>query len=238
MAKATLRVRWRARRILRGFWGHLRGTVVAGLILVTPLVVTYLVLRLIFNFLKGLVNPLTGLPFFAFLPENAVIPVALTLTAIILYLAGVVTKYALSGRFVSMAHRLVEAIPGVGAIYRLARQATEVLTGPNQGRKYRRVVIVDFPRKGLKTIGLVTGQSTGQEGEPLLMLYIPTAPNPTSGFTALVPESEVTPTDMSVEDAMKLVISGGVVFPDSLGKEAFKEHVASEEGTVDGDPRP
>ena len=226
------------RRVLGRVWRHLRGTVVAGLVLVTPLVVTYLVLRLVFNFLKDLVEPLNQLPLFDFVPARAETWVALGLTAIILYVAGVLAEHVLAGRVAAMGHRLAESVPGVGAIYRITRQATEVFAGPNEQRKYRQVVIVDFPRKGLKTIGLVTGRSKGGEGEPLLMLYVPTAPNPTSGFTALVPESEVIATDMSVEDAMKLVMSGGVVFPDGLGKEAFKEHASSEEGTTGGDPPP
>ena len=218
-------------------WRHLRGSVVAGLILVTPLVVTYLVLRLVFNFLKDLVEPLTRLPLFAPVhDEMALTWVALGLTAIILYLAGLLAEHVLAGRVAAMGHRLAEAIPGVGVIYRITRQATEVFAGSNDQRRYKQVVIVDFPRKGLKTIGLVTGRSKGGEGEPLLMLYVPTAPNPTSGFTALVPESEVIATDMSVEDAMKLVMSGGVVFPDGLGKEAFKEHPSPEEETTGDDP--
>jgi len=227
-----------ARRVLGRMWRHLRGSVVAGLILVTPLVVTYLILLFIYNFLVGLLNPLIERNVFTFVPKQAVTWVALGLMAVILYLAGLLTKYALAGRLVSMAHRLAESVPGVGAVYRMARQATEVLAGTNEQHKYKQVVIVDFPRKGLKTIGLVTGRSKGGEGEPLLMLYVPTAPNPTSGFTALVPESEVIATDMSVEDAMKLVMSGGVVFPDGLGKEAYKEHLSSEEGTTGGGPPP
>ena len=225
------------RRALGRVWRHLRGSVVAGLVLVTPLVVTYLVLRLVFNFLKGLVEPLTRLPLFGPVhDETALIWVALGLTAIILYLAGLLAEHVLAGRVAAMGHRLAEAIPGVGVIYRITRQATEVFAGSNDQRRYKQVVIVDFPRKGLKTIGLVTGRSKSGEGEPLLMLYVPTAPNPTSGFTALVPESEVIATDMSVEDAMKLVMSGGVVFPDGLGKEAFKEHPSPEEETTGDDP--
>lgn len=83
--------------------------------------------------------------------------------------------------------------------------------------------------RGLKTVGLVTGRAKGVEDQTLFLLYIPTSPNPTSGFTAVVPEHEVISTDMSVEDAMKLVISGGVVFPAELGKYASNGHLSSGE---------
>jgi uncharacterized membrane protein len=183
-----------------------------------PVVATYLILRLVFNFLVDLVDPLTDLAPFTFVPDRADSWLALGVLAVIVYLAGLLATKVLGGRLVSMANRVVEAIPGVRVIYRMARQATEVLAGSNSQHKYRRVVIVDFPRKGLKTIGLVTGRLTADNGRPMFMLYIPTAPNPTSGFTALVPEDEVISTDMSVEDAMKLVVSGGVVFPDEMSK--------------------
>ncbi len=186
--------------------------------MLAPVVATYLILRLVFNFLVDLVDPLTDLAPFTFVPDRADSWLALGVLAVIVYLAGLLATKVLGGRLVSMANRVVEAIPGVRVIYRMARQATEVLAGSNSQQKYRRVVIVDFPRKGLKTIGLVTGRLKADNGRPMFMLYIPTAPNPTSGFTALVPEDEVTSTDMSVEDAMKLVVSGGVVFPDELSK--------------------
>jgi len=192
--------------------------VISGLLVLVPAVATYLILRLVFNFLVDLADPLTDLPLFAFVPDRATTWVALGLLAVIIYLAGLLATKVLGGRLVSLAHRVVEAIPGVRVIYRMARQATEVLAGSNSQQKYRRVVIVDFPRQGLKTIGLVTGRLKGDDGRPMFMLYIPTAPNPTSGFTALVPEDEVISTDMSVEDAMKLVVSGGVVFPDEMSK--------------------
>jgi len=200
---------------------HLKATIFAGILVATPLVVTYLVLRFIFSFAKDLVVPLTNLKLFEFVPHGAFAWVALGLTAIILYVLGVLTKHALSNRLLSVAHRVAEALPGAGAVYRIARQATETFAGANgQQDGCRQVVMVDFPRKGLKTVGLVTGRVKGAEDESLVVLYIPTSPNPTSGFTALVPEHEVISTHMSVEDAMKLVISGGVVFPDELGKYA------------------
>jgi uncharacterized membrane protein len=198
---------------------HLRGTLLAGVLVLTPLVATYLVLRLLFNFLKGLVNPLTDLKLFDFVPAGVVTWVAFGLLIIIIYLAGLLGTRMLGGRLVNLVHKVAETIPGVGAVYRMARQASQVVGGSNDGRAhYERVVMVEFPRKGMKTIGLVTGRLEGQNGKPMYMLYIPTAPNPASGFTALVCEDEVTPTDMTVEDAMKLIVSAGTVFPENIAK--------------------
>jgi len=219
---------------LRSFWRHLKATIIAGVLVVTPLVVTYLVVRLVFNFLRDLVGPLTSLKLFEFVPQHAFTWVALGLTVMIVYLAGLVTKHALAGRLMTLGHHVAEAIPGVGTVYSMARRATEVLASTsNRERHCNRVVIVDFPRRGLKTIGLVTRRFRNVADRPLLMLYIPTAPNPTSGFTALVPEEEVIGTDLSMEDAMKLVVSGGVVFPDDMGRYVFNEHVATPEVTTE-----
>jgi uncharacterized membrane protein len=179
-------------------------------------VATYLILRLIYNFLVDLVEPLTELTIFQGLPDLAVTWISLGLLVVLLYILGILATKVFGGRIVYVAHQVVETIPGVRAIYRMTRQATEMLSGTNNQTKFSRVVIVDFPRKGLRTIGLVTGRLEDESGRPMLMLYIPTAPNPTSGFTALVFEEEVISTDISVEDAMRLVVSGGAVFPEGI----------------------
>jgi len=207
-------------RFLRCVWRHLRSAIIAGLLVLAPLVATYLILRLIYNFLVSLVEPLTDLAVFQALPDLAVTWVSLGLLVVLLYVLGILATKVLGGRIVNVAHQIVETIPGVRAIYRIARQAIEMLSGTNCQTKFSRVVFVDFPRKGLRTIGLVTGRLEDESGRPILMLYIPTAPNPTSGFTALVFEEEVASTDISVEDAMRLVVSGGAVFPEGIGRYA------------------
>lgn len=196
---------------------------VSGLLVLAPIVATYLILRLIFNFLLGLMKPLIDFELFNFVPDQAVRWVALGALVVGIYLVGILATKVFSGRIIGILHQIMETIPMVRVIYRLTRQATEVLAGTNSQFRYRRVVLVDFPREGLKTVGLVTGRLKSGNGRDMVMLYIPTAPNPTSGFTALVYEDDVIPTDMTIEDAMKLVVSGGVVFPSDMGKYSTRE---------------
>ena len=109
-----------------------------------------------------------------------------------------------------MGHRVMEFIPLVKGIYGTTRAAVGVLSN-NNDRQYSGVVLIDSPRSGIKSIGLVTCRMTDANGEEMLAIYIPTTPIPSSGFLIYAPASEVTVTDMSVEEAMRVVISGGVL---------------------------
>ena len=107
-------------------------------------------------------------------------------------------------------------IPLVGTIYGLMRQITETLSAPVTNR-FNRVVFIEWPREGYMAIGFVTGQFfDNQKNKEILVVYVPTVPNPTSGNLAFVPQKDVLETDLNVEEAMKLVFSGGIVIPDNL----------------------
>jgi len=98
----------------------------------------------------------------------------------------------------------------------------ESLLGSKTG--FKQVVIVEFPMKGTRTIGFVTNESTDERGEKLLYIFIPTAPNPTSGFLQIVREEDTIQVDMSVDNALKMVISGGTVLPQEISnKLSMKE---------------
>jgi uncharacterized membrane protein len=115
-----------------------------------------------------------------------------------------------------VGERLLQAIPLAGAVYKTLKQLLETLLRDTNGR-FRRVVLVEYPRKGIWTIAFVTGALSPtiqtQLTEPMLSLFIPTTPNPTTGWYAIVPEGEVVNLAISVEDAFKVVVSGGIVSP-------------------------
>ena len=135
---------------------------------------------------------------------------------LLIYVAGLVTSHVVGRWVIDLAHRIMEVIPVVKSIYGTTRSAVEMLSS-NGGSRYSGVVLIDFPRSGTRAIGLITSRMTGANGEEMLAVYIPTTPIPSSGFLVIVPASEVTPTDLSVEDAMKVVISGGI-----LSKQVFQ----------------
>ena len=161
------------------------------------------------KFFFDLLDPILQRPFD--LAWDRDIPgLGLAALAILIYLAGLIAAFVLGRRFINVAHRTMEVIPVVKGIYSTTRAAVLMLSNTNDHR-YSGVVLIDFPRSGIKSIGLITARMTGSEGEELLAIYIPTTPIPSSGFLVIAPATEVTLTDMSVDEAMRIVISGGVL---------------------------
>jgi uncharacterized membrane protein len=138
---------------------------------------------------------------------------------ILVYLLGLVATHVVGRRLINVTHQVMERIPVVRSIYSTTRTGVEILTG-SKDHPYRGVVFVDFPRPGMKAIGLITAKLGILNGEEMVAVYIPTTPVPSSGFLVVVPSREVVVTELSVDDAMKMVISGGI-----LAGEIFREPV-------------
>lgn len=184
---------------------HMRRTLGAGILVTLPIGITILVLKFLFDLLDGILKePLTLLPG----PE---IPgLGLAVLIILVYAVGMVAAHVVGRRLISIGHRVLEVIPVVKSIYGTTRSAVELLSSNNE-RRYSGVVLIDFPRPGLQSIGLVTSRMIDTNGVEMLAVYIPTTPIPSSGFLVVVPSNDVTHTEMSVDDAMKVVISGGIL---------------------------
>ncbi len=198
---------------LRKTGSHIRGTLIAGLLVIMPVAVTFLILKVVFDFfdplLKDLIEPYSP----QYTPGMGILALL-----IVIYLAGLVTRHVLGRRIIGFGHNIVNRVPVVSGVYRAARQATDVfsaVSAKSNGR-YSSVVLVEFPGNGLQSIGLVTGSMKDRDGNNLLAVYMPTSPFPTSGFLVILPEDRVTPTDMPVDDAIKLIVSAGVVAPDHI----------------------
>jgi len=125
----------------------------------------------------------------------------------------------IAGRWLlDFGERILQAIPLAGAVYKTLKQLLETLLKDSNG-KFRRVILVEYPRPGIWAIAFVTGTMSSEiqsnMSRPMLSIFIPTTPNPTTGWYAIVPEDDVVNLSMSIEDAFKLVISGGIVGPTS-----------------------
>ena len=123
----------------------------------------------------------------------------------------------------------LSSIPVVRSIYGTTRTGVEILTG-SKDHPYRGVVLVEFPRKGMKAIGLITANLGVTNGSEMVAIYIPTTPVPSSGFLVVVPIEEVIATEMSVDDAMKIIISGGI-----LAREIFVPYTDDSHGMTMSD---
>jgi uncharacterized membrane protein len=121
------------------------------------------------------------------------------------------TNY-LGRKFLHFGDRVFTRVPLVRSVYQTLKQVVQAFVG-DQKKAFRQVVLVEYPRKGLYSLAFLTNEGIGQNGEQMLAVFLPTTPNPTSGFLLFLPEKEVTFLDMSVEDGIKLVVSGGVIKP-------------------------
>ncbi len=137
-------------------------------------------------------------------------------TLVLILLIGLTTRSILGRCFLLWGEAVVYRIPLVRGIYQALKQIVHAMMN-TKGESFKRVVLVEFPRKGLYTVAFVTGIASGEvrqkTQERCINLFIPTTPNPTSGFYMMVPENEVVRLDMSVEEAFKLIMSGGMVTP-------------------------
>jgi len=142
--------------------------------------------------------------------------IALVLAILVLYVTGLLARTFLGRLFISLTDAVIERLPIVRTVYIGIKQILGAMLSGSE-RHFRDVVLFEYPRKGIYSIGFVTGTTRGsireKAGADTANVFLPTTPNPTSGFLLLVPKDQLTYLSMSVEDAVKLVISGGIVSP-------------------------
>jgi len=195
----------------------IRRTFLAGLLILLPLFITYVLITFLFDIFTGVGAPLvTGL--FRLLGANGLasplLPIVnLLLSLAVIFLLGVVGTNILGRRLLTGFESLLLRLPLVRTIYSSAKQVVETFQGP--GRSFQRVVLIEYPRKGAWTLGLVATERHDSLGlfpsENVLTVFIPTTPNPTSGYLVIVSPEDVKDIDFSVEEAFKFIISGGIV---------------------------
>jgi uncharacterized membrane protein len=208
----------------------LRNAFFSGLILVAPLGLTVFVFGKIIVFVGGAFKPL----FFVFVPNSLrdrpsldiVWDILATLIVMVLVtFLGFASRYVFGKYFFKIGHRFIQSIPGVSGVYNTVRQIVNTFSSQSR-HLFNKVVLVEFPRKGCWTIGFLTntaqGEAQSKTETEVWTVFVPTTPNPTSGFLLMLPRSDAVELDMTVGDGMKMIISGGAVVPPwpaaSLGK--------------------
>jgi uncharacterized membrane protein len=217
--------------MLRQIKHHLRTYFFTGLLIVVPVGITVYILQIAIDWadsklalLPVNLHPNTYLPF-------PVPGLGLIITFITVFFIGVVTTNFIGKWLVQLGERIVDKIPLVRSIYILAKQVLETIFSQDK-ESFKKVVMVEYPRKGLYSIGFITGIARGEiqdkTSSKVLNIFIPTSPNPTSGYLIMIPEEETTPLDMDIDSAFKLILSGGMV--NSEGK-ANKKIIKRKETT-------
>ena len=194
-----------------------------------PIGITALVLKFVFDLLTPILQPVTDL-----LPGPDVQGTGLVALLIVIYLVGLVAAFVIGRRIIDLAHRVMEVIPVVKGIYSTTRTAVTLLSnsgranGAGDAERYSAVVLVEFPRAGIRSIGLVTSQLYDAEGQEVLAVFVPTTPIPSSGYLVIVPASQVERLDMSVEEAMSIVVSGGILSERMFTRSGFEARSAGD----------
>jgi len=210
----------------RGLGRHLRQTLLTGLLILLPLFITVWLLTVLFHLVDGTITPwvrrallLTGVPLFerpAFF--HYVTPaIGLIITILLIYVAGLLSANLIGVRLLAAFDKLMLRIPIVRAVYGGSKQLMDALN-PKGKRSFTRVVLVEYPRKGIYTIGFVTRDEIPAlpafGTEPMAAVFLPTTPNPTSGWVAVLPLRDLTTLPLTVEEGVKLVVSGAIVMPE------------------------
>jgi uncharacterized membrane protein len=198
----------------------LQRNILAGIITIGPLAITYLIFKFLLDTLAKAGLPMVQL-FETFFPQRwltspvlqSVLAIALTL--VMLFVVGRVTSLVIGQQAFNLFEAVLERLPVVAKIYTSVRQLLDTMMAKNESSQ--RVVLVDFPIPGQKSIGFLTRTMTDSTtGEELAAVLLPNAINPTSAFLQILPISRVTDTDMTMEQAMSMIMTGGAVGPETI----------------------
>ena len=212
----------------QSFFGRLRGWFFTGLLVTAPVLLTLYITWLVVDVLDGQVVSLLpaswheltilNVPIFGRIPG-----IGLLIGIVIITLIGAVAAGFMGRWIIKLGEKLLNKMPVVRSIYGASKQILETVLA-SQSDAFRDVVLVQYPREGLWVIGFVTGTTKGEVKESIpsetVNVFVPTTPNPTSGFLLFCPKNELVYLTMTVEEAVKLVVSGGIVTPPHLPKKA------------------
>lgn len=210
------------RRLLARIREGLRRYFVAGILAFAPLAITIWAIAWIIQRLDNLLLPQVLALLMPGLEEPPRLPfVGALFTLLVILLMGVIARHFFGGEFVRIWERLLARVPVARNIYAGVKQLFEAIFRANEGTRFNRVVLIEYPRKGLYALAFTTGRTRGKlqniRDEVMINCFLPTTPNPTSGYYLIVPESEVQEVQITVEEAFKLVMSAGLVTPDTDG---------------------
>ncbi|TBR57733.1 DUF502 domain-containing protein [Mastigocladus laminosus UU774] len=201
----------------------LKNDLIAGLLVVIPLATTiWLTITIaswVINFLTRIpnqLNPFDGMHPILVNVLNLLVGLMVPLLSILLI--GLMARNIVGRWLLDFGERILQAIPLAGQVYKTLKQLLETILKDTNG-KFRRVILVEYPRQGIWAIAFVTGivssDIQANMSRPMLSIFIPTTPNPTTGWYAVIPEDEVVNLSMSIEDAFKIIVSGGIVAPNT-----------------------
>lgn len=199
----------------------LRNGFIAGLIIVAPLGVTLFVV----NFMLDKIGEPVSNFLFQFIDreireqwitKSLLSIAAIVIVTVLITLLGITSRFFIGRILINLSERIIEALPFINAVYKTVKQIVETFSKQNKA-VFQKVVLTEYPRTGVYVLGFLTSDAKGEvqhrTGAEVVNVFVPTTPNPTSGFLLMVPKDEIIIMDMTVADGMKLIVSGGAVTP-------------------------
>ncbi len=200
-----------------GLGARLRAYFLAGILITAPVSLTFYLAWLFIDFVDGKVTPLIPVQYNpeTYLPFG--MPgLGLFIVVVVLVLIGALTAGFVGRLFLRTSERILARMPVIRTVYGAFKQILETVLA-QQSQAFREAVLVEYPRRGIWAIAFITGRTEGEvqniTEEEVINIFLPTTPNPTSGFLLFVPRKELVPLSMTVEEAIKMVISGGIITP-------------------------
>ena len=186
----------------------------SGMVALVPVVVTVFALRFLFSFTAGILLPVLD-PALADWPLAWKAALSLGLFLVAVYLLGEIATHVVGRRVLGLGEAVLLRVPFVKVVYRVSKQVVSAFQGSGM-RTFQSVVFVEFPHPGMRAIGFVTSSITRADGSVWNTVFVPTTPNPTTGFLQVVPAADVVTTDFTVEEGVKMVMSLGVLVPERM----------------------
>ncbi len=191
---------------------HVRSRFITGVLVLIPLAVTVFVLQVIYSALTGAMGPFLK-PWAKKLPLWAADILSLVVMLALIYLTGWVATRLMGRKFIQWGEALLLKVPLVKTVYSATKQVIETFTVSK--KNFQAVVFVAFPHRGSMAVGFATGSIRNEKGEKFYLVFLPTTPNPTSGYLLMMPPEDVQFTDVGVDDGIKMIVSGGMLPPAS-----------------------
>jgi uncharacterized membrane protein len=201
---------------VKKFLKHLRTKIIAGVVVILPLGITIFILKFIFTALDNFVGPLgPQVTYFIFGREIPIPGLGIIIFFVLLYLLGLIATNVMGRKLVGWGDRFFTNLPVVKNIYLSSKQLTDAFSATRKG-SFRQAVFVEFPQQGNFVLGFVTNEITDLTPQTKVTVFIPTAFVPPQGFTLFLPKEKIIPSQLSIEEAIKAIMSVGIVTPHYL----------------------
>jgi uncharacterized membrane protein len=199
------------KKVVKGGWGRrIRAQFMTGLLVVVPISASILILIWVFTSIDSILQPIVKI-----IAGHEIPGVGFGVTVVLIYIAGVVARNFIGKKLMTYGNSILMRVPVLRGLYTGIRQIVRSVTVPDKSG-FMQVVLVEFPRKEMWTVGFVTKEITTESGEKFVNVLIPTSPTPWSGYFQILRERDIIRTQVSVEEAVKMIVSGGMTTPQGL----------------------